>query len=159
MSSDITVTPIGVVRNHIQEAADDIWADVISRIDLDPARFTGGSLAGLADFSHVEILFVLHQVPEQEVVYEARHPRGRQDFPKVGIFAQRGRMRPNRIGLTVCRLRRVSDLAIEVDGLDAVDGTPILDIKPYMQEFGPRGAVRQPQWSRDLMSTYWGKQA
>jgi tRNA (adenine37-N6)-methyltransferase len=85
----------------------------------------------------------------------ARYPRGRKDWPRVGIFAQRAKNRPNRIGVTVCRLVSVSDLSIFVEGLDAVEGTPVLDIKPYMREFGPRGEVRQPAWSTELMSGYW----
>jgi tRNA (Thr-GGU) A37 N-methylase len=73
----------------------------------------------------------------------------------VGIFAQRGRLRPNRLGLTVVRLLRREGGRLFVEGLDAVDGTPVLDIKPLMQEFLPRGPLRQPDWSRELMKDYW----
>ena len=90
-----------------------------------------------------------------DIQYVARHPRGRTDWPKVGIFAQRGKNRPNRIGVTVCRLVSVEGLSIEVEGLDAIDGTPVIDIKPYMREFGPRGDVKQPEWATELMSGYW----
>jgi tRNA (Thr-GGU) A37 N-methylase len=85
----------------------------------------------------------------------ARHPRGNTEWPKVGIFAQRAKMRPNRIGVTTCRLLEVDGLTLRVQGLDAIDGTPVVDLKPYMREFGPRGDVRQPQWSTELMAGYW----
>ena len=87
----------------------------------------------------------------------ARHPRNRRDWPLVGIFAQRGKNRPNRLGLTTCRIVAVDGLSVEVEGLDAIDGTPVLDIKPVMAEFLPRGAIRQPAWSRKLMAGYWEK--
>ena len=73
----------------------------------------------------------------------------------AGIFAQRGKNRPNKIGITICRLISVRGLSVEVEALDAIDGTPVLDIKPYMCEFGPRGEVTQPEWATELMSAYW----
>jgi tRNA (Thr-GGU) A37 N-methylase len=85
----------------------------------------------------------------------ARHPRGRTDWPKVGIFAQRAKARPNRIGVTTCELVDVDGLDLRVRGLDAIDGTPVLDVKPYMQAFGPRGEVREPEWVAELMANYW----
>jgi tRNA (adenine37-N6)-methyltransferase len=97
---------------------------------------------------------IAYQIPKSIL---ARRPRGRADWPEVGIFAQRGKNRPNRIGVTVCRLLSVRDLTIEVEGLDAIDGTPVLDIKPYVSGFAPKGAVREPAWARELMETYWGK--
>ena len=71
------------------------------------------------------------------------------------MFAQRGKNRPNRIGTTVCRLDRVDGLVLHVTGLDAIEGTPVLDIKPWVREFGPRGDVRQPEWMDELMRAYW----
>lgn len=73
----------------------------------------------------------------------------------VGIFAQRGRKRPNRIGVTMCRILAVDGLRIDVAGLDAIDGTPVLDIKPVLREFLPRGDHRQPAWASELMRGYW----
>jgi tRNA (adenine37-N6)-methyltransferase len=155
MSTYIEVTPIGRVRSPIQEAVDDVWGGVTSQIELDASRFTPGCLIGLDQFSHVEIVFLFHQVSESAVNVGARHPRGRPDWPLVGIFAQRAKNRPNRIGTTVCRLIAVDGSKITVEGLDAIDGTPVLDIKPYMREFGPRDEVRQPAWATKLMSGYW----
>ena len=154
-TSEITLQPIGVVRSAIREPLDDIWGGVRARIELDDARFSADSVAGLDEFSHVEIVFFLGLVTQ---IYSGkRRPRGRADWPEVGIFAQRGKNRPNRIGITVCRLISVDGLTIEVEGLDAIDGTPVLDVKPYMREFAPRGETRQPAWSTELMSKYWGK--
>jgi tRNA-Thr(GGU) m(6)t(6)A37 methyltransferase TsaA len=134
---------------------DDDWGKSRAFVDLDPTHFDETALAGLDAFSHVEIVFVFDQVGEDEIVSGARHPRGREYWPKMGIFAQRGRNRPNRIGLTVCRVVSVSGLRLEVEGLDAVDGTPVLDIKPFMSGFGPRGEVREPAWAHEIMATYW----
>ena len=73
----------------------------------------------------------------------------------MGIFAQRAKARPNRIGVTTCALVGVDGLELRVRGLDAVDGTPVLDVKPHVVEFGPRGPVRQPAWMTELMAGYW----
>ena len=89
----------------------------------------------------------------------ARHPRGRDDWPLVGIFAQRGKRRPGRIGVSRCRLLEVEGTRLQVEGLDAVDGTPVLDVKPVMREFEPRGVVRQPDWVAELMADYYTTEA
>ena len=94
-------------------------------------------------------------MPDGEIQTGARHPRGRTDWPKVGILAQRGKGRPNRIGVTACRLISVDGLRLKVMGLDAIDGTPVLDIKPVMKGFLPRGAVKEPEWAAELMKGYW----
>ena len=155
MFDEISLKPIGIVRSPIHEPVDDVWGGVTARIELDSARFSHESLAGLDEFSHVEIVFWFDRVTDSEIHFGARHPRGRTDWPKVGIFAQRGKARPNRIGVTICRLIAVRPLAIEVEGLDAIDGTPVLDIKPYMRQFAPRGEVHQPAWASELMARYW----
>ncbi|HMO76383.1 MAG TPA: SAM-dependent methyltransferase [Sphingopyxis sp.] len=150
-----SLTPVGHVRGGRAEAVDDDWGASRARIVLDPARFTPDALAGLGDFSHAEVIFLFDKVPDDKIETGARHPRGRADWPLVGIFAQRGKNRPNRIGLTTCRIVAVDGLTVEVEGLDAIDGTPVLDIKPVMAEFLPRGDVRQPGWSHELMRDYW----
>jgi tRNA (adenine37-N6)-methyltransferase len=149
------LTPIGIVHSPIQDPVDDVWSGVRCRIDLDGTRFSPDCLLGLADFSHIEVAFLFHRVDESEIASGSRHPRNRLDWPKVGIFAQRGKNRPNRIGITICRLLSVDNLSLEVAGLDAIDGTPVLDIKPYMREFAPRGDTRQPGWADELMGGYW----
>jgi tRNA (adenine37-N6)-methyltransferase len=151
----LELSPIGIVQGPVDKPVDDVWGSIKCRIDLDPSRFSPDCLTGLADFSHVEVVFLFHLVEESEIATGSRHPRNRVDWPRVGIFAQRGKNRPNRIGVTVCRLLSVEGVSVEVAGLDAVDGTPVLDIKPYMREFAARGEVRQPEWATELMAGYW----
>lgn len=151
----IPVTPIGFVRSSRVERVDDHWDIESSRIELDSQRYTSEALWGLEKFSHLEVLFFLHQLPATQTVTGARHPRERADWPRVGVFAQRGGVRPNRLGLSCCRILRIEGLVIHVEGLDAVEGTPVLDIKPYFREFGPRGSVEQPGWVSEIMRSYW----
>jgi tRNA-Thr(GGU) m(6)t(6)A37 methyltransferase TsaA len=151
----ISVQPIGVVRSSIQEPLDDVWGGLISTIELDPQVVGADATAGLEEFSHIQILFHLHQVREEDVRFGKRHPRGRLDWPEIGIFAQRARVRPNRLGLSTCRLVAVDGLKLTVANLDAIDGTPVVDLKPYMVEFGPMGDVHQPSWATALMKTYF----
>ena len=113
------------------------------------------SLDGLETFSHAEIIFVFDRVDEASIVTGARHPRGNTAWPRVGIFAQRGKARPNRLGATIVRIEKREGRTLHVRGLDAVDGTPVLDIKPVFTEFLPREPVRQPAWSHELMRDYW----
>ena len=156
MKTGIEMHAIGTVHNDVLKPADDIWGGLVSRIDLDPALFNEDALVGLEAFSHVEIVFVFDRVEDAAVQMGARHPRNREDWPLTGIFAQRGKNRPNRIGVTVCRLQSVKELSLYVEELDAIDGTPVLDIKPYLREFGPRGeSTRQPEWATELMADYW----
>lgn len=152
----VRLAPVGVVRSEIRELGDDCWAGSVAVIELDQLRFSAESTRGLDEFSHVEVLFLFNRVAEDRAFESARHPRERKDWPMVGIFAQRAKDRPNRIGATVCRLERVEGTRIWVRELDAVEGTPVVDIKPYMAEFGPRGAVQQPEWSKELMAGYFG---
>jgi tRNA (adenine37-N6)-methyltransferase len=151
----IEMRPIGTVRGGRTAPIDDDWGAVPCRIELDPAVVTPDATLGLDEFSHVEVVFVFNGVDPDQVHRGARHPRGRSDWPLTGILAQRAKDRPNRVGSTVCNLVSVSGLTIEVVGLDAIDGTPVLDIKPYMIGFAPRGEVREPTWATELMAEYW----
>jgi tRNA (adenine37-N6)-methyltransferase len=155
VSAEYVVQPVGFVRGGRAEATDDLWGNVEAAIDLDAERFTPAVVAGLAEFSHIEVVYLFDQVDPTSVNLGARHPRGRADWPLVGIFAQRAKARPNRLGVTICELLGVDDLSIRVRGLDAIDGTPVLDIKPYMREFAVRGETNQPAWSSELMAEYW----
>ena len=155
MSEPIAMRPIGLVRGGRSEPIDDAWERVESRIELDPAQFAPDAMAGLDTFSHVEVIFHFDKVRPEDVNTGVRHPRGRKDWPRVGIFAQRGKDRPNRIGVTVCRILSVDGLTLRLRGLDAVDGTPVLDIKPVMTGFLPRGEIREPDWATELMAEYW----
>lgn len=146
---------VGHVRGGRDVPEDDDWGSSRASIELDPAVFTVDALLGLDAFSHVEIVFVFDRVSEDQITYDARHPRGNTDWPKVGIFAQRGKNRPSRIGVTVCQVLGVKGLALEVEGLDAINGTPVLDIKPVMSGFLPRGHIREPNWAQEIMTRYW----
>lgn len=146
--------PVGRVSSPRREPVDDDWGPVEATIALDE-RFGPDALRGLDAFSHVEVVFVFHRVDEDVVHTGARRPRGNPDWPEVGIFAQRGKDRPNRIGVSVCSLVAVSGTTVTVRGLDAIDGTPVLDLKPYLRQFAPRGDVRQPAWVDELMAGYF----
>jgi tRNA (adenine37-N6)-methyltransferase len=150
----ITLVPIGIVRCDRTDVADDFWGGVQAAIELS-AEMPEDCLDGLDEFSHAEIIYVLDRVPESKIVTGARHPRDNPDWPRVGIFAQRAKGRPNRLGATIVRIVAREGRRLLVEGLDAVDGTPVVDIKPVMVEFLPREPVRQPDWTRELMKDYW----
>jgi tRNA-Thr(GGU) m(6)t(6)A37 methyltransferase TsaA len=137
---EIIVKPIGFVRNTRKEAGDDNWGGLISEIVI-KQEFGTEAIQGIEAFSHAEIIFYFDQVDEGEIVSEARHPRNNPKWPKVGIFAQRGKNRPNRLGLTTVKIIKREENTLFVKGLDAIDGTPVLDIKPVMREFLPEGAI------------------
>lgn len=148
------VQAVGFVESVRSTIEDDFWGGENACISL-AENFTAEALQGLADFSHVEVIFLFHEVAPSKIVSGARHPRNNKKWPAVGIFAQRGKNRPNRIGSTICRVIRVEGTQLFVAELDAINGTPVLDIKPVMVEFLPRQEVRQPTWSHELMSDYW----
>lgn len=149
-----TVAPIAFVSATRKSTEDDFWGGQMAEIRL-ADHIDPSSLQGLEAFSHVEILFLFHAVDPTKLVYGARHPRNNPDWPQVGIFAQRAKGRPNRIGSTICRVSGVERGTLKVLELDAIDGTPVLDIKPVMTEFLPRTTVAQPEWATELMANYW----
>jgi tRNA (adenine37-N6)-methyltransferase len=152
----IPMEPIGHIEAVRNEAVDDWWGGAESRIVL-AEGYTAEALLGIEDFSHAEVLYCFDRVAPEAVERGARHPRGNTDWPRVGIFAQRGKNRPNRIGSTIVRVLKREFRVLHVAELDAIDGTPVLDIKPVMQEFLPRSPVQQPAWSHELMRDYWNK--
>ena len=147
------IHPVGFVVSSRALAEDDKWDTETCSIELSPP-FDEQSLKGLSAFSHCIVVYVFDKAAWDESRM-SRHPRGNKDWPEVGIFAQRAKDRPNRIGVTVCKILEVSDSTVRVAGLDAIDGTPVVDIKPWMNEFGPRGETRQPVWATELMADYW----
>lgn len=151
------IEPIGIVRCSRKEAKDDNWGSVISTIELNRQKFTEEALLGLEQFSHLEVIFYMDKVRDEHIVMNARHPRNLVHLPKIGIFAQRDKNRPNKLGLSRCKILRVSSLTIEVQGLDAIHGSPVIDIKPYMKEFEPIGEVYQPEWTKEIMKNYFSK--
>lgn len=135
------------------EAVDENWGEVVSEIELFGAFAPG--LRGIEEFSHVVIVFFMHEATFDPSTDLVRRPRGRSDMPLVGVFAQRARHRPNRIGITAVELLGVQENRLRVRGLDAIDGTPVLDIKPYVPAFdsAPRAAI--PEWLGRLMEKYF----
>jgi tRNA (adenine37-N6)-methyltransferase len=149
-----SIRPIARVHSTRTEAIDDGWDGVEASITLlDP--YGPQAIAGLEAFSHLEVVFVFDRVDPDVVPAQSRHPRGNQAWPEVGIFTQRAKDRPNRLGLSVCQILAVEATTIRVRGLDAIDGTPVVDLKPYIAEFGARGPLRQPAWADELMVTYF----
>jgi tRNA-Thr(GGU) m(6)t(6)A37 methyltransferase TsaA len=151
----VEVTPIGRVVGGRMQPDDDDWGDVRAVIRLDESRYDADAVAGLDAFSHLEVVYVFDRADPAKTESGARHPRGREDWPRVGIFAQRGKDRPNHLGVSRCRLLSVDGLDLQVQGLDAIDGTPVLDVKPWMAEFAPIGPTSQPAWATELMADYY----
>jgi tRNA-Thr(GGU) m(6)t(6)A37 methyltransferase TsaA len=150
----ITLSPIAIVRNDQQVIEDDNWGKSISVIELlDP--LTEDALVGIEEFSHAEIIFFFDRVSEDNIEIGARHPRDNPNWPRVGILAQRGKNRPNRLGASIVRILAHSGRTLTVEGLDALGGTPVIDIKPVMREFLPCSDIRQPAWVSELMINYW----
>jgi tRNA (adenine37-N6)-methyltransferase len=150
----IEIKPIGFVHSERREATDDGWDAVSSWIEL-AEGVPAESLAGLGDFSHIEVLYHFDRVKPESVVLAAEHPRENPAWPLVGIFAQRKKARPNRLGATIARIKKVEGNRIFVESLDAIDGTPVIDIKPVYRQFLPRGEVTQPEWVNEMMRDYW----
>ncbi len=149
-----TVHQVAVVHSSRTEPTDDGWDDEKTTIELiDP--YGTDALLGLETYSHLEIVYLFDRVDPVLPVTQARHPRGNPAWPLTGIFAQRGKDRPNRLGISTCELLAIDGQSLTVRGLDAIDGTPVLDIKPYLSEFAPRTPIRQPAWSRELMAGYF----
>jgi tRNA-Thr(GGU) m(6)t(6)A37 methyltransferase TsaA len=156
MRKQYIVQSVGSVRGSRRVDEDDFWGDAVCEIIVDPAFSPELSLAGLSQFSHVEILFLFDRSVDSAFV-PANRPRDRADLSMTGIFAQRRSLRPNSIGSTICRLVEVRPQSIIVAGLDALDGSPVVDIKPYMVEFAPRGSLRQPTWASEIMTKYFAR--
>jgi tRNA-Thr(GGU) m(6)t(6)A37 methyltransferase TsaA len=149
--SAITMHAIGTVRNQITDPVDSGWGEVISVVELEP-RWTG-AVDGLSEFSHAIILTYLHQAAGREVPVW-RHPRNRTDMPLLGVLAQRARVRPNPIGITTCKIVDVEPNRLTIKGLDAISGTPVLDIKPYVPLFDRVETPEVPAWIGTLLSDY-----
>jgi len=153
-ADEILIHAVAFVRNDRIKPEDYSWGDVISEINL-ADDLPDECLQGIDAYSHLEIIFYFNLLKDKDVVFDLRHPRNNKKYPLAGIFAQRGSSRPNKLGATMVELVEVKKRSLVVKGLDAINGTPVIDIKPVMKEFLPTGEVKQPEWSKDLMSTYW----
>jgi len=153
MPDEYVVKPIGVVRSPARDAVDEGWGAVEARIVVEPELRAG--LLGLDAFSHVLVVALLHGADFDPRRHLVRRPRGRADLPEVGIFAQRAKDRPNPLGVTVVPLVSLEGDGITVRGLDAIDGTPVLDLKPYFPHFDTARDPRVAPWVEQIMPGYF----
>ncbi len=149
---DIIMKPIGYVKNSVQQKKDVSWGNEVSTIILNDEYHTG--LKGLEAFSHAIIIYHLNQADFQRDRHLQRRPQNREDMPLTGIFSQRGKDRPNQIGMTSVEIVSVDDASLTINGLDAIDGTPVLDIKPYYPVYDRKDA-HVPEWVDRLMEHYF----
>ena len=150
---ELSLRAIGFVKSPATEKVDENWGSVESTIELLPEYRAG--LRGLEDFSHVLVTAFLHGAKYEPARHLVRRPRGQADMPELGIFAQRAKDRPNPLGITVVKLVSVEPDGLTVRGLDAIDGTPVLDLKPHFPAFdSPPGATVAP-WVETLMRGYF----
>lgn len=150
---EIKLQSIATVKNSRTEPVDDNWETITAEIELND-HIPTEAFNTISDFSHLEIIYYFSKVKKEDVVFSGR-PRGNPNYPMVGIFAQRKKDRPNTIGLATVELLEHNGRTIKVKFLDAIDGTPILDIKPVFKEFQAKGEIKQPVWVADLMKNYW----
>jgi tRNA-Thr(GGU) m(6)t(6)A37 methyltransferase TsaA len=153
MSGELLIKPIGVVESPVKEPVDENWGTITSRIILKPEYASG--LLGLGDFTHVIVVTCLHKASFDPARHLQRRPRGLAHMPKVGIFSQRAKDRPNPLGVTAVKLLAVGENHITVQGLDAIDGTPVMDIKPYYPHYDRIDSATVPPWVDELMKDYF----
>jgi len=148
--SQITIKPIGIVISEVSEPQRGMgkWNDVISEIVIDE-EWTE-HLDGLDEFSHIMVVFWMHKSPVKGSPPRKVHPRGRADLPLVGLFATRAPYRPNSLGVSTVKLLERRGNILTVKGLDALDGTPVIDIKPYIPPLEDVSDLRMPDWVAKL---------
>ncbi|MEU5430898.1 SAM-dependent methyltransferase [Streptomyces olivoreticuli] len=151
----IQIVPVAHVVGGRVEPTDDYWGGTQAIIRIDGDRFPPQATQGLDEFSHLEIVFHFHLTDPSDLNLAARRPRDNPDWPEVGTFGHRNMRRFNWLGVSRCRLLKVDGLDLHVEDLDAVDGTPVIDIKPWFEEMGPRGEVRQPAWTGEMLGDYF----
>lgn len=153
MTTPITLQPIGVVSSPVTQQTDLGWGDVVSTIEV--AEDFRAGLSGLEQFSHALVVTFLHEARFDSSKHLRRRPRGLDSMPELGIFSQRAKDRPNSIGVTAVRIVEVSEVGVTVQGLDVIDGTPVLDIKPYVAQFDCVSDATVPGWIDEIMQGYF----
>ena len=152
MTIKMNLTPIGIVKNGIRESRGHYWQDVISEIivneDLKEA------LDRIEEFSHIIVLYWMHKMPQSRRLVMKVHPRKQKSLPLVGVFSTHSPARPNNILVTVVELLSREKNVLKVTGLDALDGSPVLDIKPYIQYQENIKNIRHPDWIKQIHSDY-----
>ncbi len=145
----VQMEPIGTIRNEFEGYIPDGWEEELADVVIDEQYLP--ALEGVDAFSHLIVLFWLHGIP-REGLELMTHPQGRQELPLVGIFATRTPYRPNPIGVQVVELVSREGNVLTVRGIDAHNGSPVLDIKPYLQRGDCVTETRIPSWLKKL----WG---
>jgi len=151
---ELVLRPVAYIRNDRAEALDDNWDDVVSSVEL-ASDVPSEALMGLEGFSHVEIVFFADWAEDVPPGPWHRRPRANPEWPDVGVFAQRNKDRPNRILLSTVAIDTLGERSFTVRGLDGIDGTPVLDIKPVFRWSVPRGELRVAPWSEELGEQYF----
>ena len=148
--ADITLKSIGIVKNNVKQRPGHgyNWQEVVSEIVVDNSLTE--ALDTLEDFSHIIVIYWMHEIDVPPQLPGKIHPRGNKELPLVGRFATRSPTRPNPIGKTTVRLVAHQDNILKVEGLDAIDGTPVIDIKPYMPGYDSVADARVPTWVTNL---------
>jgi tRNA (adenine37-N6)-methyltransferase len=149
-----SVRPIAYIRNDRAEVLDDNWDEINSTVEL-AQDVPSDALRGLEEFSHVELVFFADWAEDVPPSPWHRRPRGNPDWPDVGVFAQRNKDRPNRLLLSTVEISELSERSFSVRGLDGIDGTPVLDIKPVFRWSVPKGELRVAPWSEELGKSYF----
>jgi tRNA-Thr(GGU) m(6)t(6)A37 methyltransferase TsaA len=145
----VQMQPIGRIANQVPHGTTDVrWESVVSTVTIWP-KWTDG-LDGLEEFSHVIVIFYLDRAVDGRPLRLKTHPMGRHELPEVGIFGTRTPFRPNGIGVTTVKLLRREENVLTVQGLDAYDGTPVLDIKPYLPRGDRVADATVADWTRRL---------
>lgn len=150
---EINMKPIGFVYSSVTERMDENWGEVTSKIILE-SEFAG-ALLGLECFSHAIIVTYLHEATYEKDKHIQRRPRNLETMPVTGILSQRAKNRPNPIGVTAVEILDVGDDYLEIKGLDAINETPILDIKPYYPHYDKVNNSKVPEWVDRLMKDYF----
>lgn len=151
----IQIEEVGIVKSPVDQAVDDSWGDIESEIHL-KENFVSG-LKGIESFSHLLVIFYMHRSEFEPNVHLQRRPRDIESMPLLGIFAQRAKHRPNPIGITAVENLGVEGSVLKVKGLDAINGTPVLDIKPYVPDFDQVKNAVTPGWINQVMKGYFSE--
>ncbi len=149
----ILLEPVAIVKNSRTAATDDFWGNIVSEIIL-VDHIPTEAFENIELFSHLEVIYYFDRADKNKIVYAGR-PRGNPGYPVMGIFSQRKKDRPNQLGLCTVELLEHSGRSIKVRYLDAINDTPVLDIKPVFKEFELRTEIKQASWVNDMMENYW----
>lgn len=171
----MTLLPVGIIKNRIEEpilVAGNVGLEIRGKFDatMDHAREVRQAISkivideklvdildGIEEYSHLMVLYWAHKVPEEGRSLTKVHPMGRSEIPELGIFSTCSPARPNPVLTSVVRLCGRRGNVLEVAGLDAIDGSPVVDIKPYVKDSYPQEGVRVPDWMERLQKEVRGK--